>query len=154
PPSVAYESGREIDLKAPAVKHRVNALRIIVTQRSTHPREQFASTEWFRQVVIPPRVERVDLLLFAIAHTQDDNRHSAPLAQSLEHAHSIQVWQAEIEQHNVRPALGSLGQSVVPCGRLDDPVPIRLKSDAQQPPDLRLIINDQYGRSAFEGSIA
>ena len=107
------------------------------------------AVERFRHVIIRARVERCHLVVLAVAHAQDDDRHAAPFAQALQHFHAFEIGQSEVEQNCVGPALGGLGDAVRSGRGIENAITVRLQRDAQETLDLRLVVHDQHQR--FEG---
>ncbi len=64
--------------------------------------EQFLGHEGLGEVIVGTGVEARDLVAPAVARGQDQDRHGlAVLAPFLEHAHAVELGQAEVEDHRV-----------------------------------------------------
>ena len=72
-----------------------------VPQRGAHARQQLANIERLVDVIIRAEIERLDLLGFALARRENDDRHVGPFARARDHVLAVAVRQAEIEQHDV-----------------------------------------------------
>jgi hypothetical protein len=103
-----------------------------VPQHGAKTREQFGAVERLGHVIVRARVQRGHLVVLAVAHAQDDDRHAAPFAQALQHFHAFEIGQAEVEQHRVGPALGGLGDAVRSGRGVEDAIAIGFQCDAQE----------------------
>ena len=139
----ADDARGQIHLQFAAAENRVRSLRLGVPQHGTETREQFGAVERLRHVIVRARVKRGHLVVLAVAHAQDDDRHTAPFAQALQHFHAFEIGQAEVEQNRVGPALGGLGDAVRSGRGVEDTIAVRLQRDAQETLDLRLVVNDE-----------
>src|ERR1043166_3799108 len=77
----------QIDFQIARAEDCISPLWLNVAQRSAETREQFGAIERFGHVIVRAGVEGCDFVIFAVTHAQDDNWHTAPLAQTLEHFH-------------------------------------------------------------------
>ncbi len=67
----------------------------------------------------------------------------APFAQASQHGESVYFRQTEIEKNHVWPAERDIGEPLLAGIRFEDPIAVRFEHDAQQPPDLHLIVDDE-----------
>ena len=74
-------------------------------QRDANPRQQLLGTERFRDVVIGAEIERADLVCFATARRQHDDRHRRRLADARADFGAVEIGQAEIQHHQVGACL-------------------------------------------------
>ena len=115
-----------------------------MAQRRAHPRHQLADVERLVDVVVGAEIERLDLLGFALARRQHDDRHIGPFARAADHVLAVAVGQAEIEQHDVGrfggDALDRLGDGAG-AGHL---VVVRLQRGLEKAQDRRLVVDHQH----------
>src|SRR5207245_2555943 len=87
-------------------------------------------------------------------HTQDDDWHTTPFAQPLEHFRAFEIGQAKVEQDHVGSALRGLCNAVLACRRIEHAITVRFQRDPQQAAHLRFVINDQCDGGSFGGFVA
>ena len=140
---------RQVDLHVTETKHGVGRSLVArrTTQRDADARQELADAEGLGQVVVGARVERLDLFLLVAACGQDDDRPRIPLAQPCRHFHAVDVGQAQIEDDQIGLSRRCFDESVASRFGLEDPEWLRGQACAQEPPDLRIILDDdQRGR--------
>src|SRR5262245_61507385 len=74
----ADDSCCQIDFKIARLKYGISALTLIVSKRRANAREQFARTKRLGHVIIRSGIECADLVILAVAHAQNNNRHVGP----------------------------------------------------------------------------
>jgi hypothetical protein len=84
--------------------------------RGPHPREQLLHPERLGDVVVRPRVERLDLVGAVGSPGQHDDGRLGPAAQPLDHLDAVQVGQAEVEDHQVGRVPGGYLERLGPGG--------------------------------------
>jgi hypothetical protein len=112
--------------------------------RRPHPGQQFFDAERLGDVVIGAGVERFHLVHTVGPAGQHDDRSLGPAAQPLDHLHSAQVGQAQVQDHQVgRIAAGYL--EGLGSGRCDVHLVIaHPQVDPQRPQYLRLVVDDKH----------
>jgi len=72
-------------------------------QDNPQPGHQLTHPKWLGQVIIRPGIQGSHLFRLLLAHREDNNGILGPLAQLAGHFEAIDVGQAQIENHQVRP---------------------------------------------------
>ena len=89
-----------------------------MAQRRAHARHQLADAERLVDEIVGAEIERLDLLGFAVARRQHDDRHVRPFAHAPDHVLAVAVRQPEIEHDDVGRVRGDALQSPPPpCRR-------------------------------------
>src|SRR4029077_21091585 len=70
-----------------------------------------------------------------------DHRQRAPLADLLHHFDTVHVWQAELPDHQVGPAMSRLRDSRGSRVRLANLEAVRFQAGAQEAADLRVVLD-------------
>jgi cellulose synthase/poly-beta-1,6-N-acetylglucosamine synthase-like glycosyltransferase/peptidoglycan/xylan/chitin deacetylase (PgdA/CDA1 family) len=112
--------------------------------RGAHPGQQFLHAERLGDVVVGPRVERLDLVGAVGSPGQHDDGRLGPAAQALDDLHAVQVGQAQVEDDQVRRVPAGHGERLGPGRRDVHLVLPHPQVDAQRPEDLRLVVDDKY----------
>jgi len=73
----------------------------------------------FRHVIVGAKVQRVDLSAFVAAAREDDDGHSRPRRpQASDYLQTIEVRQAQIEEHHLGGVLGDCIERTARCSCL------------------------------------
>src|SRR5262249_30458872 len=92
-------------------------------------------------------VERGYLVLLGVAHGQDDDRHLRPFANPSADLQAVDHRQSQVEQDHIGPPARRLIQRGLAIRGHSDLVAVRAERGLQQPPDLRLVVDDQDARA-------
>ena len=120
-----------------------------VPQRRADARHEFRDAERLRQVIVGAGIERGDLVALLPARGDDDDRHGAPRAQSVDHFEPVHVRQAEVQQHDIRPATRGQRQAFLPGRGLVERVAVAAERRPQEADDRRLVLDDQNARGVL-----
>ena len=88
-------------MKSGVLDHRFLLGRRRATERGAQTGQELVHPERLRHVVVGAGVERGNLVGFAVAHRQHDDRHRAPPAQATDHVDAVDAGEAEVEHHDV-----------------------------------------------------
>src|SRR5664279_13816 len=114
------------------------------SQHRLDPRRDLPRAERFGDVVIGSNGQ-TDELVHLLGPSGDQHEiHVGKRPQPPQHLHGVHVGQHHIQQHHVRGQLTDLRQRGGAGARLAHPEPLGLQITAQNPPDLRLVIDHQY----------
>jgi hypothetical protein len=108
--------------------------------------EQFPDAERLLDIVVRTCVEGRDLVRLPGADREDDHSDIGPGAQPAEHFRTVHVGEAQVEDDDIRPAVGKRLQRGSAVGRLPDEVAVGTQADVEGAPDLRLVVDDQDAR--------
>ena len=105
-------------------------------REAARTRQEFPDAERFGQVIVGAGVQGRDLRRCTGADGARDDRHGRPSAQVAQKVDAVAVWQAEIENDQVRLACARVGQTLMHgLGFMDDP-PFALERSPHETPDL------------------
>ena len=154
---------REGDLAAPQLHGaaaevdrepvRLDSLRLASTLRGLRSAsEECADTapelvdrERLRDVVVGAELETAHLVVLVAERRQHDDRHRAVRANALEHVHSVQLRQHDVEDHEVDGTLVETPQRVFAVARLDDAEAVPLEGIRQELLNSVLVVNEENG---------
>src|SRR5262249_42297183 len=88
------------------------------------------------------------LVVFRVAHRQDDDRNRRPPAQPTDHVDAVDAGQPEVEHHDVGMMMTGELQRLLAVGCKVDFVPARAEVDRQRAQDLRLVVDDETSAHA------
>ncbi len=71
-----------------------------------HAGQQLLDVERLGDVVVGAGVERGDLVVLAVARGEDDDRYVAERAHPAQGLDAVEIGKAEVEQHDIRTAVG------------------------------------------------
>ena len=63
------------------------------------------------------------------------------------HLDTVDVRKAEVDDRDIRLVRAGIDRSAPARARFDDPIAFGAKRQAQETPDLRLVLNDEDGRA-------
>ena len=78
---------------------------LTAAQDGLHPGDELARAERLGDVVVGAELEAEDAVDLAVAGGEEQHRHVARGAQSAAHLEAVDVGQADVEQHDLRPML-------------------------------------------------
>src|SRR6266446_9704476 len=142
------DAGGQIDFQLTRAKDRHLRRRLRVPLGDPQAGHQFAGAERFGHVVIRAIVQRGNLVFFAVAHREHQDRNAAPFAQPFEDAHAVHVGQTQVQQHQFGVSLRGFGEAVLAGGRFEYAVAMRFQTHAQQPANLHFVVYHQDDRLA------
>src|SRR3989449_7792137 len=120
-----------------------------VAQRRAHAREQLADAEGLGDIVVRAGVERLDLRALLRARREHQDRHRRPGANAPDHVHAVDVGQAEVDDRQVRLLAAGVDGAARAGAGLDDSIAFGGERGAQEPADLRLVLDDEDRPSGF-----
>src|SRR5690349_3274007 len=115
------------------------------SQRSSNARQQFSDCEGFYGVVVRPRIQSDNLVMFRVADCHHDNgpfKGQSNLATSLKPTHARHV---HIQKNQIRALPDDHLDSLLAVLCLHDVVAITGKSSSQDTSDLRLVVDHENG---------
>src|SRR5207302_1139013 len=113
------------------------------------PIPRAAAAEGLGDIVVRAGVERFDLRALLCARREDQDRHRRPGANAPDHLHAVDVGQAEVDDRQIGlVAAGVDGAARAGVG-LDHAVAFGGERGAQEPADLRLVLDDEDLPSGF-----
>src|SRR5262249_6708713 len=115
-----------------------------VPQRGAYARQQLSDAEWLGDVVVGAGVEGLDLGLLARARREHDDRHRRPAADAPDDFHAVDVGQPEVDDREIRLVAAGGGGTALAAFRLHHAIAFRGERAAQEPADLRLILDDEH----------
>src|SRR5262245_26658557 len=96
----------KVQLEVPSTHNRLTVDRggSLAAQDSSDPGAQLLHSKGLDHVIVGPQVQCPDLVRL-VGHHTDDDHHSAvgSLAELRKHFEAVDAWQAEIQEHNIRP---------------------------------------------------
>src|SRR5262245_65447508 len=100
------DTPHQVDGKIAGAENRTLAVRLqLVTQRRSHPREQFVHTEGLGDVVVGPEVESLNLSgLIAAAGEHHDRDALVPRAYHSQQFEALDIRKSEVENDQIRIA--------------------------------------------------
>jgi hypothetical protein len=116
-----------------------------VPQGRAHARQQLADPEGLAHVVIGAGIEGGDLVPLLASRREHNDRQGGPFTQPADDIESVDVGEAEIENHNVGLARCRLDEAGLPRGRFEETVSVIPQGCAQEASDLRIIFDDKDG---------
>jgi hypothetical protein len=100
-PFTVARAARVIDHQLAALQRR-RRVAGRPAQQGAQAGQQLFGDEGLGEVIVGPGIKARHLLAPLVAGSQDQHRESfALLAPALEHAHAVDLWQAEVEDHGV-----------------------------------------------------
>ena len=118
--------------------------------RHAQPCEQFADAERLGQVVVGAQIQRGDLVAFAAACRQHQDRLRIPLAQAADDVEAGNIRQAEIDDDDIRLMQRSQAQALVSGGGDFQCIAMRFQGSLQETLDLQIVFDgEQAHRGAF-----
>lgn len=114
-------------------------------QDGTDTREEFASAEWFGEIVVGPGVEGFDFIVFAGAHREHEHGDVAPFAEAAEDFDAADVGESEVEDDAVGLARGGFLQAEDAVFGFANGVAATFKRETQEAADLHFVVDDENG---------
>ena len=114
------------------------------TQNRSHARSELSGVERLGDVVVRAEVQAFGLVRDRTLRRQQHDRHGTPLAKLLHDFDAVDIGHDDVEQHDVRPILLSLLQSLFSVAGRDDPEALFLESQRHQFGDSRFIVGDEH----------
>src|SRR6516162_7111757 len=141
-------AGTQVQAEVPLCQHEL-FFGVMWAQPCPDPGEKFRQAEWLGQIVVRSAVQAGDDVGGGTAGGQHDDRQPDLLAPQLgQHAGTIQLGQAEVEQHEIElPGPGHI-QGAFPIRRAGGGMPLRMQAFGQEPDDMRFILGDEYAAHA------
>ena len=103
--------------------------------------QQLAGAERLADIVVSARIERRDLVPLHPARRQHDDRHVAPFTHPADDFETIDIGQAQIDDHHVGLARADLDEAVGACPRFEEAVALPDESGSEETADLWLVLD-------------
>src|SRR2546428_3683724 len=114
-----------------------------IAQRHGEAGEQLADGEGLGDIVVRAGVERFDLRALLRARRQHQDRHRRPGANAPDHVHAVDVGQAEVDDRQVGLVAAGVDGAARAAAGLDHAIAFGGERGAQEPADLRLVLDDE-----------
>ena len=112
-------------------------------ERGPQPGQQLVHAERLGDVVVGAGIERRDLVGLRLAHRQHDDRHLGPAPQALDHLDAVDAREARGRGPRRRDGARRELEPLLTGLREVDVVAPGPQVDAERPPDLRLVVDDE-----------
>ena len=139
----------EIDTERSGLKDGFTRFGEGTTLGDANACKQFGGVEWFGNVIVGAGIEGSDFVVRFVAHGKDQDGDIRPFAQMFQHFHPVHVRQPEIEQNDIRPAVGDLGKTGRAGFRFEDVMIGAFKGEAKKTTDLYFVVDNQGGSFRF-----
>src|SRR5579871_2480637 len=133
----------DFEIAHPQIRRLIVALHA-VAQRRAQPRHQFTDAERLIDEIVGAEIERLDLLGFAVARGQHDDRHVRPFARTPDHFLAVAVGETKVEHDDIGRVGGDAPHSFRRCARGDELVAIGLECGLEKAEDRRLVVDHEH----------
>src|SRR6266508_333607 len=139
----AHAADVDLDIGHPEDLRPAGPRRLGPPQHGTDPRDQLLGPERLHDVVVGPELEADHPVGLVAPRGQHHDRHVRRPPQRARDIEAVPPGQAEVEHDQVGPGAADVGECGVAVARHEHLEPCVLQVVADEPRDLRLVLDDQ-----------
>jgi hypothetical protein len=147
---VARKINSEVSDRDRRLLFLLGATRAADAQQGADPRQQLGNAERLDDVIVGAGVQCRDLLALSLPHGKDQDGDAGPFANAPDDVLAVEIGQSKIENDEIGRVGGRVCDALAAGRGFADGEPMRLECDAQEPADLRLVVDDEDGLRAHD----